>query len=381
MGNIFARDIETCLRHGRFYIEREEFQKASENFQEAFKLAKEQKDNEKTYEVNLELGDAFRFNNHNKKAIEHYGRALEIARKQKDKQKETLAFIALGDAYIDNKHIKKATECYEKALKIAREQEDKPNEIAACIGLGHAYRNDDQMETAITHYENALKIEKKRVEETWQSTAVYNLIVVHAVYRTKEIVFLMQCYERNLKVARIRKDKLNEAIAQILLGDFYMMSEIDSQNCIQRSIEHYKIALKITREIGDKYWETHAHIRLGHCYSNIPHLTKDAIYHNEMALKIARERKDKKIETNACIGLGDAYRKKQQTRAAIEQYQYALITATIRKDKCNEIEASIGLEKTNMKSHHTHKNISWFKKDFEAQLNSMWKRRVIGISK
>ena len=260
MGNTFRRDIETCLRDGRFYIEREEFQKASENFQEAFKLAEEQKDNEKTYEVNLELGDAFRFINHNKKAIEHYRKALETARKQKDKQKETLAFIALGDAHRDNKHIKKAIECYEKALKIAREQEDKTNEIAACIGLGHAYRNDDQIQTAITHYENALENAKERADKTaktiWQRGVLptVSIILTDPMFYRKMIKEVSMEYKRNLEVARIRKDKLNETIALIFLGDIHMVS--GTRFTIQESIPYYKEALKITKQLGDKYWET-----------------------------------------------------------------------------------------------------------------------------
>ena len=96
MGGLFTKNPEDYMRYGCSYFESKQFHKAIENFQEALKLAEEQKNDTIASTANYMLGDAHRFKNQPLKAIEHYEECLKFARKQKEDVNETISLIALG---------------------------------------------------------------------------------------------------------------------------------------------------------------------------------------------------------------------------------------------------------------------------------------------
>ena len=146
------------LNLGSAYYSLGNTEDASENYQEALRIAKQVGDNlseAKAYGglglINDYLGDY-------KKAIEFHQQNLSIARKVGNKNLEGMAYLNLGNAYCSLGDLKTAIEFYQQALGIAKDVGKKDSQAMACANLGLAYFDCGDVSRGEDCYESSVKL-------------------------------------------------------------------------------------------------------------------------------------------------------------------------------------------------------------------------------
>lgn len=137
----------------------------------------------------------------------------------------------------------------------------------------------------------------------------------------------MKHYKQALKVYRDLGDKAGEGIT---LGRIGIAHRLSGQ--AQPAIEHLEQALAIAREVGNQRTEGINLANLGIAYRLVGK-SDMAIEYLQQALQIARDREDVRGEAINLGNIGDIYREQNQLEQAIITYEQALKIALATGDK------------------------------------------------
>jgi tetratricopeptide (TPR) repeat protein len=159
-----------------------------------------------------------------------------------------------------------------------------------------------------------------------------------AYYYTDRYQEAIAHYKQALEIAREIGDRANEGLWLGNLGNSYVLL-----GRYQEAIAHYEQALEIAREVGDRGNEGAWLSGLGNSYALLGRY-QEAIAHYEQALEIAREIGDRVNEGASLSGLGDTYTVLGQSSRAIGYYEQALEIARAIGSPANEssVLASLG---------------------------------------
>ena len=184
---------------------------------------------------------------------------------------------------------------------------------ALSIPLEFSYRNKEELLRRKRINEYLLEKMQNKKEK---ANILSELGTIH--FLLSEPRKALEFYEQALKISREIGDRWGDGVHLGNLGNAY--SDLSEP---RKALEFYEQALKISREIGDRRGEGARLGSLGNAYSDLGEPRK-AIEFHEQALKISREIGDRRGEGAALGNLGNAYSHLGEPRKAIEFYDHAL---------------------------------------------------------
>ncbi len=141
---------------------------------------------------------------------------------------------------------------------------------------------------------------------------------------------VIDCHERDLKIAKEVGDKWREGTTCCELGNAYY-----SLGDFKTAIDYYKRLIKIAIEVENKEAEGKGYGNLGNAYHRLGDF-KAAIDYHELSLKIAKELRDKMSEGSAYGNLGNAYENVGNFKTANDYHERHLKIAQEVGDKAEE---------------------------------------------
>ena len=166
-----------------------DFTKAETLFNQALKLAQDDKDDNAIAYCYRRIGDLQLNKGNTQKAQEYFENALKIAQKMQDKGLETSSLLSLGHINATRGNFPKSREFYELALKTAQETNDKGSEISALSGLGWLSLISGNYPKSQEMYDKGLELSKK-TDNIWGIASLYgdmaNLAISTGDYKKAE---------------------------------------------------------------------------------------------------------------------------------------------------------------------------------------------------
>ena len=164
-----------------------------------------------------ELGSAYYRMGHHQRAIACYEEALRLAREQKDRWDEGVRLGNLGNCYSDLGQTSQGIDCYEQALAISREVGNRRGESTELSNLGIRYGELGQTVLAVEYTKQALAIDRELEDRPGEAVDLANLGSRYALLG--QIAAALQSSKDALTVARETRFRYAEAAAQMALSE------------------------------------------------------------------------------------------------------------------------------------------------------------------
>jgi tetratricopeptide (TPR) repeat protein len=237
---------------GQVYKRMNELQHATECFEQALAIARENGDRhsegywlgELAFAIFLESGQEKR----RQLAVKYLKQALKIARDSSDRHNEIRHLNALGIIYRDAGNINQAIGVFEKAVTIARAIGDRGREENLSGSLGLARDKLGQKEQGISDLEQALRMAQENGDKNSEWLWISHLRRIQRELGQLERV--MKYYEQALASARAIGDRYSEATNLYEMGKLYkILGNISSAR------ENLQQSLHIHEEINSPHIE------------------------------------------------------------------------------------------------------------------------------
>ena len=305
------------VKQGEQEIDKGQFQKAFETFQEALKLARQLKDR---YAEGQALGDiAFVYNSWGQpqKALEINNQALTIAREMGDHTQESTILNNIGDVYQGIGQLEEALKYLNQALPIARKISDRSLEATISSNIGLLYQGTGKPEEALKYLNQALPIAREVSNRSMEATILSNIgLTYQGIGKSEEA---LKYLNQALPIAREVSNRSMEATILSNIGLTYQG--------IGKSEEAFKFfnkSLPIARELSNRSLEAAILGNIGVTYQGIGKLEEGLKYANQ-SLVIAREVGNRNEEAAALIAIGSVYDDIGKPEEALKYYNQALL--------------------------------------------------------
>ncbi|MGB7442512.1 MAG: tetratricopeptide repeat protein [Coleofasciculaceae cyanobacterium] len=370
-------EAERLLDQGIKQLEDEQFQEASQSFQQVLEIYRELGDRSQEAEITLEIGVSYSEVEQNTPALEYFQKALAIYRElgEREIEAEILKDI-VGVFYFELGQPSKGLEYFQKALAIYRELGDQKAEVRTLTNIGRSYVELERYSQGLEYFQQVLEIYRELGDSYQEGNTLHRIGDVYG--SLEQYPQALEHYQQALAIAREIDFPFGEALTLKSIGDVYESIKQYSQalQYYQQALQHYLPALVITREDGDRaaegrilnaisdiyraigenhriqarypqaiesYQEGSTLHRIGEEYESLEQYTQ-ALEHYQQALAIAREIDFPIVEALTLQSIGDVYGAIEQYPQALQYYQQALlITREIRdRDVERRILSSIG---------------------------------------
>jgi serine phosphatase RsbU (regulator of sigma subunit)/tetratricopeptide (TPR) repeat protein len=123
--------------------------------------------------LNSQIGLAYQKQNAHKKATEYFEKAYQLSKEQRDTKQTPLLLRGLAQSYTELKDYKNATNSYQRLLETYAQQTDEVGELRCLQALANLAKLNGQDNESINFYSKALELQKKR-NDTEGLTSTYN---------------------------------------------------------------------------------------------------------------------------------------------------------------------------------------------------------------
>jgi len=147
---------------------------AQDKYVDSIKAALQRSTDENKVKSYLDLSNYYSYIS-TEKVIEYGKKALKLAQEINDKQGIADALYRLGEGQVNQKDYDKAFENYLESLKLFKEVGDTEGIFMANNGIGRAYDNVQKYQKAYEYYSDALKQAKINKDKKQQAVALMNL--------------------------------------------------------------------------------------------------------------------------------------------------------------------------------------------------------------
>lgn len=255
----------------------------------------------------LSLGDAHQARGSYRQAIELYRRAHETGRGTAGPDEiQFSALNNLGCLYMRSGQLREARDCFDELLAFVLHEELPGSEVLALGNLGSVLRAMGELDRAADLFVRSLAVsrqvhspasQRRGVPKTLEGNALCELGELrHAQGRLDQARELLTLA---LSVFRELGDRFGEARALVRLAAVDRDSGEPSTHLVDR-------ALAVAHELADPDLEADAHNVLGTIHDRHGR-HRVAIVHHRQALELASNAELRELEVEALIGLGDAH--------------------------------------------------------------------------
>ena len=177
------KHISIANQHiGRYYINKEDFEKAIFHFLEALKIEEKRQDEKRIADLNNELGNIYRILENFNKALPYHEKALSIFEKLKDTLNISRSFIYLGNLHSSREYCEQRNEAqkkedfttaiayFERSVSLCEKIGNQEGVANGNVNLAAVYNKLEKPEKAYQYALNALAYFKK--VNDWEGVAI-----------------------------------------------------------------------------------------------------------------------------------------------------------------------------------------------------------------
>ncbi len=239
-------EIDYQIKNGKILGHKGIWDKATEFFSEALKIAEDLVDKDRIANCNATLGEHECFKGNYKKATSYLERALKIYKELNDEEGVGRIIFDIGTVYSFLGNNDRAMEYYEKSLKIFESINSKKGISLLTANMGSIYKFQGQYQKSLEYYEKSLKIFKEIGNKLHITQILQN---IGTVYSDKgDFDKASEYYTDSLNISKELGFK--EGISQVTSNMGFIFRYIKQY---QKALEFYDKAINIAKEIGVKY--------------------------------------------------------------------------------------------------------------------------------
>ena len=239
-------EIDYQIKNGKILGHKGVWDKASEFFNEALKIAEDKVDKERIANCNATLGEHESYKGNYKKATSYLEKALKIFQDLKDQEGVSRIIFDIGNVYSFLGDNEQAMMYYEKSLKIFESIGIKKGISLVTANIGNIYKFKGQYQQSLEYYEKSLNIFKEIGNKLHITQILQN---IGTVYSDKgDFNKASQYYTDSLNISKELGFK--EGISQVTSNMGFIFRYIEQY---QKALEFYDTAISIAKEIGMKY--------------------------------------------------------------------------------------------------------------------------------
>lgn len=253
-------------------------------------------------------------------AEQHLEAALTLAREQGDSATEATVLNLLAGVYHRNGAYTRSLDYLHQSLRLHREASNWPGEANLSCNIGVLYISMGQYPEALAHLMRAYALLQDKVQdEKTKGLVLINL--GHLYLNLNEPKSALPFLRESLDIARLRGDRLREALATLNIGVARAQAQQE-----QEAESAFQEALVLFKEVQSRQGEANALIGLGGLLAARGDWQAAAEAHAE-AVRIAQEIEDLEVELDALLHLGRVEAELGELSAALTTLQRALALA------------------------------------------------------
>ena len=239
-------EIDYLIKNGKILGHKGVWDKTTELFDEALKIAEALGDKERISNCNATFGEHECFKGNYKNATTYLEKALKIFKELNDQEGVGRIIFDIGTVYSFIGNNDRAMEYYEKSLKIFESINSKKGISLLTANMGSIYKFQGQYQKSLEYYEKSLQIFKELGNKLHITQILQN---IGTVYSDKgDFEKASQYYTDSLNISKELGFK--EGISQVTSNMGFIFRYIEQ---FQKALEFYDKAINIAREIGVKY--------------------------------------------------------------------------------------------------------------------------------
>ncbi|MFC5181186.1 AfsR/SARP family transcriptional regulator [Actinomadura harenae] len=302
--------------------------------QAAVQARRTQRDEAGTARALAHLGRTFWRTGDHPSALESATESLRIHEHLGDRAGAAAALDQIGLIHWTRSEYDVASGYYDQALTLWRSLGDHAGEASTLDHAGIVKWHQGRYNEAISYLQAALKLYETAGDARDGWMTLNNLGELELIFdRTHEALVYFRRVENVMEPSKQHQANL--------LNNFGVV--YDKQGRFDEALAHYRDALAIYSEIGDRRGETDCLIHLGAHYVNGPSREGEGLLHLKKALRQARELREPFLEVEALLGVADAHRRASRPSAAYTAYDEALGLARSTGDANQEARALWGI--------------------------------------
>lgn len=239
-----------------------------------------------------------------------YNKALEVAQKAGLKQETASCYNNLGNVYRKKGDFSKAMEAYEKAISAFRALKNEIMVSDCQNNIGNLFLDNGDPFRALEYYNRSLQIVKKSNDEYRMIIRYKNLAGVYT--ELKDYENAGQFIDDAIKLAQKSGDKSFLASCYMQLGKLQSL-----KNEPEVALAYLEKACNQYHTLGSKVEEADARVEIARIELLLGNIKK-SIDQAENALLLATQAGTLKTRMDATLCLAEAYEKKGEPEAALE---------------------------------------------------------------
>lgn len=238
-----------------FWI-RGEYPKALANYREALKIFKALNNKAGIASALSGIGLIYRSQSNYSAALKYYFEALEIDKELGNKEGIARHLGRIGVVYRNQGDYPAALKSYFDYLEMAKETGNKRDQAIALGNIGNVYHNQSNYTAALNHYAEALEIGKELGDKQRIAIQLGNMGIIY--HKKGDYNTALKYY---LEALEIDKELARKGSVSIRLGNIGTIyankaenekDEIKKMKLIDEALNHYFMALEVSREMGNK---------------------------------------------------------------------------------------------------------------------------------
>lgn len=240
---------------------------AREGLEQAYLLAQKSGDAHAIIEVQRILADLKQRQGDSAGAETMLAEATRLARNSGAQGALALLTGQQAALHASSGDYRQALDMWQRALELYRDAGFLPSEAKAVQNLGKLHLNLGLVTESVRIFSDALKAFRKLPDPAGEMRTLIDL--GHAQVRLGDTDNALANAETALEIARKRHDYAGEGEALVLIGDLWLEHRVKGRPLMpdpNAALKHFKSALDIYREAGDRYAAARTYLRSGAAY-------------------------------------------------------------------------------------------------------------------
>ena len=286
-----------------------------------------------------ELGNLYLNTGQVDRALKYYQQSLQMFKELGDKQGEANTLGDIGKASTKLGDTEQAIGHFQQALVLQKELGNKPGLAEDLENMGALLGDLGQTQEALNNFVQAMSIQSELGNKLGLAVDLENIGKIFSdVKETQQA--LVDNFENALRS--------NKELANILQVTEILNKKKESYEnslSLNKALDYSNQALRMFRDLGDKYGAVSTLDTIGITYSKLGELEKALTYHQE-ALELARQLGYKHKEADSLCNIGILYRELGQDEKALTYLHSALTISQNTGNKAQEQWILEEIEKT-----------------------------------
>lgn len=277
---------------GHLFYDEGAFDSAVYLYKKCLKIREELSDQQGLADCYNNIGNVYQSQGNYAEALNYHLGALDIRKRVKDNQGIADSYGNIGLVFKDQGNYHEALQNYFSSLKLADAMGSKSTKAHALGNIGNVYALQGNLSEALKYQLASLKIKEEMGHKRSISISCDNIGVLYA--RLENFPEAIRNFQQAKRINEEIGDKYGQVYNLTNFGGVYIeeagillkksSSNSEVQEKLDKAMEYFKNALKISQEIGNKKGEAMSYFNLGLTFNKKGNYS-EALRNNSLALK------------------------------------------------------------------------------------------------